>query len=451
MEKVVVIGAGLAGAEAAWQIANRGIAVDLYEMRPNRQTVAHQTGYFAELICSNSLRADGLGNAVGLLKEEMRRLNSLILQCAEKTKVPAGVALAVERDGFPALVTETLSNHPLVHVIREEVKEIPRDGVVVVASGPLTDGALAEHIRQIAGNEYLHFHDAVAPVVEADSINMEIAFRGSRYEKGDTLEGDYINCPFTEEQYQIFYENLIQAELHPLHDFEQEKVFEGCMPIEVMAKRGPQTMLYGPLKPVGLIAPHTGKQPFAVVQLRQDNGAATQYNLVGFQTRLTWGEQKRVFRLIPGLEQAEFVRYGVMHRNTYLNAPMVLNADLSLKTRNDLFFAGQITGVEGYIESASMGLLAGINASRVVQQREKLVFPLETALGSLANYITVPTPNFQPSNITFGMMPTLLLNGKKIKNKQQKAMLISERALAALEKFCEEKQEKAGNCSSIEK
>lgn len=446
MEKVTVIGAGLAGAEAAWQIANRGIAVDLYEMRPARQTVAHKTGNFAELICSNSLRADGLTNAVGLLKEEMRRLNSLILQCADKTKVPAGVALAVERDGFPALVTEMLSNHPLVRVIREEVKEIPQDGVVVVASGPLTDGALAASIKDMVGNDYLHFHDAVAPVVEADSVDMKIAFRGSRYEKGDRAEGDYINCPFTEEQYQVFYENLLGAELHPLHDFEQEKVFEGCMPIEVMAKRGPQTMLYGPLKPVGLINPHTGRQPFAVVQLRQDNGAATQYNLVGFQTRLTWGEQKRVFRLIPGLEQAEFARFGVMHRNTYLNAPKALKADLSLQDRPNLFFAGQITGVEGYIESAAMGLVAGINASRAAQGRETLTFPLETALGSLANYITIPTVNFQPSNITFGMMPPMTAaNGKKIRNKQEKALLISERSLAALEKFSAQAQEKAGD------
>lgn len=445
MEKVTVIGAGLAGAEAAWQIASRGIKVDLYEMRPCKQTVAHQTGNFAELICSNSLRADGLTNAVGLLKEEMRRLNSLILQCADKTKVPAGVALAVERDGFPAMVTEMLTNHPLVTVIREEVKEIPQDGIVVVASGPLTEGALAENIQRLIGTEYLHFHDAVAPVVEADSIDMSIAFRGSRYDKGDSPDGDYINCPFTREEYDIFYENLINAELHPLHDFEEEKVFEGCMPIEVMAKRGPQTMLYGPLKPVGLINPHTGEQPYAVVQLRQDNGAATQYNLVGFQTRLTWGEQKRVFRLIPGLAQAEFARFGVMHRNTYLNAPVVLNSDLSLRSRKNLFFAGQLTGVEGYIESAAMGLLAGINAARLAEQKEPLVFPLETALGSLAHYITIPTTNFQPSNITFGMMPPMLAaNGKKIRNKQEKALMISERSLAALENFCIETGIKAG-------
>ncbi|MCI8336083.1 MAG: methylenetetrahydrofolate--tRNA-(uracil(54)-C(5))-methyltransferase (FADH(2)-oxidizing) TrmFO [Peptococcaceae bacterium] len=445
MEKVTVIGAGLAGAEAAWQIAERGITVDLYEMRPGKQTAAHQTGNFAELICSNSLRADGLTNAVGLLKEEMRQLNSLILQCAEKKKVPAGVALAVERDGFPALVTEMLTNHPLVHIYREEVTEIPKDGIVIVASGPLTEGALAADIQRIVGADYLHFHDAVAPVVEADSINMDIAFRGSRYDKGETTAGDYINCPFTREQYDIFYENLVSAQLHPLHDFEEEKVFEGCMPIEVMAKRGPQTMLYGPLKPVGLTDPHTGMQPYAVVQLRQDNGAASQYNLVGFQTRLTWGEQKRVFRLIPGLEQAEFARFGVMHRNTYLNSPCCLKADLSLKNHENIFFAGQITGVEGYIESAAMGLLAGLNANRAIQQQPLLTFPLETALGSLANYITIPTANFQPSNITFGMMPPMLAaNGKKIRNKQEKALLISERSLAALRKFCTETGIEAG-------
>ncbi len=445
MEKVTVIGAGLAGAEAAWQIASRGIAVDLYEMRPNKQTVAHQTGNFAELICSNSLRADGLTNAVGLLKEEMRRLDSLILQCADKTKVPAGVALAVERDGFPALVTETLTNHPLVNVIRKEATEIPQDNIVIIASGPLTEGALAEDIQRLVGAEYLHFHDAVAPVVEADSIDMTVAFRGSRYDKGDSPEGDYINCPFTREQYDVFYENLVSAELHPLHDFEEEKVFEGCMPIEVMAKRGPQTMLYGPLKPVGLNNPHTGEQPYAVVQLRQDNGAATQYNLVGFQTRLTWGEQKRVFRLIPGLAQAEFARFGVMHRNTYLNSPTVLKADLSLRNHENIFFAGQITGVEGYIESAAMGLLAGINAARLACGEAPLVFPLETALGSLANYITIPAANFQPSNITFGMMPPMFAaNGKKIRNKQEKALLISERSLTSLEKFCKELGEKAG-------
>ena len=445
MEKVTVIGAGLAGAEAAWQIASRGIAVDLYEMRPNKQTVAHQTGNFAELICSNSLRADGLTNAVGLLKEEMRRLDSLILQCADKTKVPAGVALAVERDGFPALVTETLTNHPLVNVIRKEATEIPQDNIVIIASGPLTEGALAEDIQRLVGAEYLHFHDAVAPVVEADSIDMTVAFRGSRYDKGDSPEGDYINCPFTREQYDVFYENLVSAELHPLHDFEEEKVFEGCMPIEVMAKRGPQTMLYGPLKPVGLNNPYTGEQPYAVVQLRQDNGAATQYNLVGFQTRLTWGEQKRVFRLIPGLAQAEFARFGVMHRNTYLNSPTVLKANLSLRNHENIFFAGQITGVEGYIESAAMGLLAGINAARLACGEAPLVFPLETALGSLANYITIPAANFQPSNITFGMMPPMFAaNGKKIRNKQEKALLISERSLTSLEKFCKELGEKAG-------
>ncbi|ATW24547.1 methylenetetrahydrofolate--tRNA-(uracil(54)-C(5))-methyltransferase (FADH(2)-oxidizing) TrmFO [Candidatus Formimonas warabiya] len=431
MPEITIIGAGLAGAEAAWQAAKLGCLVHLFEMRPQKQTPAHHSGDFAELVCSNSLRADALENAVGLLKEEMRRMGSLIMNCADGHRVPAGGALAVDREGFAKSVTARLEHHPQVRVHREEVGEIPREGIVIVASGPLTAGDLAASIAGLLGTDYLYFHDAVAPIVTADSIDPKIVFRASRYGKG---EDDYLNCPMTEEEYQLFYDALTAAEVHEQKEFEREIYFEGCMPVEAMAKRGRQTLAFGPMKPVGLTDPRTGVQPYAVVQLRQDNAAATLYNMVGFQTHLTWDEQRRVFRLIPGLEQAEFVRYGVMHRNTFINSPAVLEPTLQVKKKPRVFFAGQITGVEGYIESASNGLVAGINAARLALGKEPVVFPGETALGSLCRYIaTAEAKHFQPMNITFGLMPPL---EKRIRDKKEKNRRVAERALAKLDQFC---------------
>ncbi|MGB9825833.1 MAG: methylenetetrahydrofolate--tRNA-(uracil(54)-C(5))-methyltransferase (FADH(2)-oxidizing) TrmFO, partial [Desulfofundulus sp.] len=355
-EAVTVIGAGLAGAEAAWQLVRRKVPVKLYEMRPQKFTPAHHTSYFAELVCSNSLRAAALENAVGLLKEEMRRLDSLIMACADKYRVPAGGALAVDREGFARAVTEILESHPLVEVCREEVTDIPEEGIVVLATGPLTSEAMSRSLRDLTGIEYLYFYDAVAPIVTRESINFDRVFCSSRYGKG---EGEYINCPMTREEYERFQEALATAERAPRKEFEKEINFEGCLPIEVLARRGKDAMRYGPLKPVGLIDPRTGRQPYAVVQLRQDNAAGTLYNLVGFQTHLKWDEQKRVFRMIPGLEEAEFVRFGVMHRNTYVNSPILLYPTFECKKRAGLFLAGQMTGVEGYVESAASGLMAG--------------------------------------------------------------------------------------------
>jgi methylenetetrahydrofolate--tRNA-(uracil-5-)-methyltransferase len=434
-QPITVIGAGLAGSEAAWQIASRGHKVNLYEMRPVRATDAHKTDNFAELVCSNSLRGASLTNAVGLLKEEMRRLESVIISSADKTAVPAGGALAVDRDSFSAEVTRRVQEHPNINVIREEVTEIPSDGIVIVASGPLTSPKLSKAILDLTGEEYLYFYDAAAPIINKESIDFDKVYIASRYGKGDAA---YINCPMNEEEFNAFYEALITAEVVPLKEFEKEIFFEGCMPIEVMAKRGRQTMLFGPLKPVGLPDPRTGKEPFAVVQLRQDNAAATLYNMVGFQTHLKWGEQTRVFRMIPGLEDAEIVRFGVMHRNTYINSPNFLRQTYQTKTRDTLFFAGQITGVEGYVESAAAGLIAGINASRLLEGKEPLIFPRETAIGSLAYYITHTSPNnFQPMNATFGLIPPL---EKKIRNKQEKNQKISERALDTLQAFMAEQQ-----------
>jgi methylenetetrahydrofolate--tRNA-(uracil-5-)-methyltransferase len=428
-QHVNVIGAGLAGSEAAWQIASRGIKVKLYEMRPVRQTPAHHTEKFAELVCSNSLRANTLTNAVGVLKEEMRKLNSVIISSADDCAVPAGGALAVDRHEFAGLVTERVKNHPNVEVINEEVAEIP-EGPTIIATGPLTSDNLSKALNSLTGEEYLYFYDAAAPIIEVDSINMDKVYLKSRYDKG---EAAYLNCPMTEQEFDRFYEALISAETVPLKEFEKEVFFEGCMPVEVMAKRGKKTLVFGPMKPVGLEDPKTGKIPYAVVQLRQDNSAGTLYNIVGFQTHLKWGPQKELLRLIPGLENAEVVRYGVMHRNTFLNSPRLLKDTYQLKDRNDLFFAGQMTGVEGYVESAASGLIAGINAAKLVKGEELAVFPRETAIGSMAYYITTANPeNFQPMNANFGLLPPL---EKRIKNKQERNTALGERALETIQNF----------------
>lgn len=427
---VTVIGAGLAGSEAAWQIASLGVPVTLYEMRPVRQTPAHHTSQFAELVCSNSLRANGLTNAIGVMKEEMRQLNSLILACADRHAVPAGGALAVDREAFSGAVTSALHEHPLVEVRNEEVTEIPAEGIVVVATGPLTSQALSEELKRLTGEDYLYFYDAAAPIIEKDSIDMDKVFLASRYDKG---EAAYLNCPMTEEQFADFYEALLAAERAPLKDFEKNMYFEGCMPIEAIAERGPQTLLFGPMKPVGLVDPRTGKQPYAVVQLRQDNAAGTLYNMVGFQTHLKWGEQKRVFGLIPGLEEAEIVRYGVMHRNTFMNSPLFLEPTHQFKHRSGLFFAGQMTGVEGYVESAASGLIAGLNAALAAHGEAPLVFPRESALGSMAHYITTAEfKHFQPMNANFGLFPPL---HQKVRNKKEKNEQLASRALESIQKF----------------
>ncbi|WP_017689195.1 FADH(2)-oxidizing methylenetetrahydrofolate--tRNA-(uracil(54)-C(5))-methyltransferase TrmFO [Paenibacillus sp. PAMC 26794] len=429
-QQVTVIGAGLAGTEAAWQIASRGVRVKLYEMRPVVKTPAHHTDKFAELVCSNSLRANGLTNAVGVLKEEMRMLNSLVLSAADKHAVPAGGALAVDRDGFSGEITSTLHQHPLIEVVNEELTSLPEDGIVVVATGPLTSPALSEQIKALMGEEYFYFYDAAAPIIEKDSIDMNKVYLASRYDKG---EAAYLNCPMTEEEFDVFYEALITAEVAQLKEFEKEIYFEGCMPIEVMMKRGKQTALFGPMKPVGLVNPHTGELPHAVVQLRQDNAAGTLYNLVGFQTHLKWGEQKRVFSLIPGLENAEFVRYGVMHRNTFINSPKLLLPTYQFKERPNLFFAGQMTGVEGYVESAASGLIAGMNAAKVALGQELVVLPVETTLGSMAQYITTADfKHFQPMNANFGLLPKL---ETKIRNKKEKNEALAQRALDGITSF----------------
>ena len=431
MQHVTVIGAGLAGAEAAWQLAERGVIVDLYEMRPIRTTPAHHTDKFAELVCSNSLRGSGLENAVGLLKEEMRRMDSLIMSAADHHAVPAGGALAVDRDLFSSEVTKRLEEHQNVIIHREEVQSISQEGITVVASGPLTSDTLAVDIQRLTGEEALSFYDAAAPIVTLESIDLDKAFWASRYDKGDA---DYLNCPMTRVEYEAFYNALLQAEEAEVQGFEQGKVFEGCLPIEVMAKRGLQTLTFGPLKPVGLQDPRTGKKSYAVVQLRKENQAGTLFNLVGFQTHLKWAEQKRVFSLIPGLENAEFVRFGVMHRNTFLNAPKVLRADFSLKSKPALFFAGQMTGVEGYVESAASGLLAGLNAWKRLQGMNTLVFPSETTLGGLARHLEgSPSQSFQPMNMNFGLLPPLTM---RIRDKREKNSKISERALESLNEFC---------------
>ncbi|MHC0037179.1 FADH(2)-oxidizing methylenetetrahydrofolate--tRNA-(uracil(54)-C(5))-methyltransferase TrmFO [Pseudoneobacillus sp. C159] len=426
---VNVIGAGLAGSEAAWQIAKRGIKVKLFEMRPVKQTPAHHTDKFAELVCSNSLRANTLTNAVGVLKEEMRKLDSVIIRGADACAVPAGGALAVDRHEFAGYVTEAVKNHPNVTVVHGEVTEIPA-GPTIIATGPLTSKALSEALLKLTGEDYLYFYDAAAPIIEKDSIDMDKVYLKSRYDKG---EAAYLNCPMTEEEFNRFYDALISAETVPLKEFEKEIFFEGCMPIEVMAQRGRKTMLFGPMKPVGLEDPRTGKRPFAVVQLRQDDAAGTLYNIVGFQTHLKWGPQKEVIQLIPGLENAEIVRYGVMHRNTFINSPLVLNATYQFRNRPDLFFAGQMTGVEGYVESAASGLIAGINAARLVSGKETVEFPHETAIGSMARYITTANPkNFQPMNANFGLFPEL---PEKIRGKKERNEGHANRALETIQNF----------------
>ncbi|GAM12539.1 FADH(2)-oxidizing methylenetetrahydrofolate--tRNA-(uracil(54)-C(5))-methyltransferase TrmFO [Mesobacillus selenatarsenatis] len=426
---VNVVGAGLAGSEAAWQLAERGIKVNLYEMRPVKQTPAHHTDKFAELVCSNSLRANTLTNAVGVLKEEMRKLDSVIIGAADACAVPAGGALAVDRHEFAAHVTSRVKEHPNVTVFNEEITEIPQ-GPTIIATGPLTSQALSQQLKELTGEEYLYFYDAAAPIIEKDSIDMDKVYLKSRYDKG---EAAYLNCPMTEEEFDRFYEALISAETVPLKEFEKEIFFEGCMPIEVMGQRGRKTMLFGPMKPVGLEDPRTGKRPYAVVQLRQDDAAGTLYNIVGFQTHLKWGPQKEVIQLIPGLENAEIVRYGVMHRNTFINSPKVLKATYQFRNREDLFFAGQMTGVEGYVESAASGMIAGINAARLVKGEEPMEFPHETAMGSMARYITTTNAkNFQPMNANFGLFPDL---PEKIKAKQERNEKHASRALETIQKF----------------
>ncbi|MBJ8026637.1 FADH(2)-oxidizing methylenetetrahydrofolate--tRNA-(uracil(54)-C(5))-methyltransferase TrmFO [Bacillus cereus group sp. N21] len=426
---VNVIGAGLAGSEAAYQIAKRGVQVKLYEMRPVRQTPAHHTDKFAELVCSNSLRANTLTNAVGVIKEEMRKMDSVIIRAADECSVPAGGALAVDRHEFAAKVTEYVKNHPNVTVMNEEMTEIP-EGPTVIATGPLTSPELSAQLKELTGEDYFYFYDAAAPIVEKESIDMNKVYLKSRYDKG---EAAYLNCPMTEEEFDRFYDALIAAETVPLKEFEKEVFFEGCMPVEVMASRGRQTLLFGPMKPVGLEDPKTGKTPYAVVQLRQDDAAGTLYNIVGFQTHLKWGPQKEVLQLIPGLENAEIVRYGVMHRNTFINSPRLLRPTYQYKHRDDLFFAGQMTGVEGYVESAASGLLAGINAARLVKGEEPVVLPPVTAMGSMANYITATNAkNFQPMNANFGLFAPL---EKKIKKKQERNEAYATRALEMIQNF----------------
>ena len=429
-KKVIVIGAGLAGSEAAWQLAKRGVNVDLYEMRPKKMTPAHKTQNFAELVCSNSLRANNITNAVGLLKEEMRRLDSLIIKCADATQVPAGGALAVDRDKFSEMITETIKNHPNINVIEEEITQIPKGDIpVVVATGPLTSDALSQDIRTYTKQEGLYFYDAAAPIIEKDSIDMNKVYLKSRYDKG---EAAYLNCPMTKDEFFNFYNALITAEAAPLKEFEKEIYFEGCMPFEEMAKRGEKTLLFGPMKPVGLEDPKTDKRPYAVVQLRQDNSEGTLYNIVGFQTHLKWGEQKRIINLIPGLENANIVRYGVMHRNTYLNSPQLLVKTYKLKEEKNIYFAGQMTGVEGYVESAASGIVAALNAL-YNQEDKQIIFPTETMIGAMANYIVDNTSkNFQPMNANFGIIKPL---PERIKDKKEKYERYANRSLEILENF----------------
>ena len=427
--RVTVIGAGLAGCEAAWQLAKRGVPVTLHEMKPAKKTPAHHTDLFGELVCSNSLRSDQLENAVGLLKEELRRLDSLILKCADDHRVAAGGALAVDRLGFAQAITDAIRSHPLIEVVEGEVTAIPLEGEVIVASGPLTSDALAETIAQrYPESGYLHFYDAAAPLVTFESVDMESAYFASRYDKGTP---DYINCPMSQEEYLAFWKALCAAKEANVHGFEDKNVFEGCMPVEVMARRGEQTLCYGPLKPRGLKDPKTGKEPFAVVQLRRDNNDGTIYNLVGFQTHLTWPEQKRVFSMIPALKNAEFLRYGVMHRNTYLDSPRMLDRYYRVKAEPRILFAGQVTGVEGYVESAASGCLAGVELARRLQGKPPVDFPQETAIGALALYVSNESvTNFQPMNVNFGIMPPL---GYRVKGKRNKNAELSKRSLEILD------------------
>lgn len=421
---VTIVGAGLAGCEAAWQLAKRGFPVRLVEMKPKKFSPAHKRDGFAELVCSNSLKAEQLTNASGLLKAEMRQMDSLILSAAEACRVPAGGALAVDRDLFSGKITQTLREHPLVSCESALVTEIP-DDPCIVATGPLTDPALTEAIERLPGAKSLHFFDAAAPIVTADSLDMDKVFRASRYDRGS----DYLNCPMTEDEYNAFYDALMGAELAELHDFEKKLVFEGCLAVEILASRGRQTLAFGPLKPVGLVDPRTGKEPYAVVQLRQENEAGTMYNLVGFQTRLKWGEQKRVFSMIPGLEHAEFARYGVMHRNTYLNGPDMLGANYAMKNRPLLRFAGQLSGVEGYMESTASGLVAAVGLACALSGRPEPDFTGRTILGALARHVSTPSANFQPMNANYGILDPL---ENRVRGKRNRYEKLSERALEEL-------------------
>ncbi len=451
---VHVIGGGLAGSEAGWQAAERGLPVTIHEMRPVRATAVHKTDQLAELVCSNSFRGDKLDNAVGLLKEEMRRLGSVVMCAADAARVPAGAALAVDRDRFSRSVTEAIASHPRITLVREEVPQVPPalDGPVIIATGPLTSDSLSADIAAMVGSAHLYFYDAVSPIVLAETIDMSKVFRASRWGRSlrgragstdpaaacgvDDGQGDYLNCPFTKDEYERFYAALITAERAPLHEFDQAKFFEGCLPIEVMASRGVDTLRFGPMKPVGLIDPRTGREPYAAVQLRQDNLAGDHFSLVGFQTQMKWGEQGRVLKMIPGLEQAEFVRFGMVHRNTYINGPTVLRETWQTRTRDDLFFAGQISGVEGYVESAASGLIAGRNAAALVRGESLAAPPRTTAIGALAYYVSHAEPrNYQPANITFGIIAPLEASaGRKVpKKKAERNIALSERALADLD------------------
>ena len=435
MNHATVIGAGLAGSEAAWQLAQQGIEVTLVEMKPERKTPAHHSDGFAELVCSNSLRSDRLTNGVGLLKEEMRRLSSLIMESADRARVPAGGALAVDRDAFSGWITSKLTSHPKIQVVQKECTEIP-EGPCIIATGPLTSDAMADAISKMPGLSTLSFYDAAAPIVTLESLDETKVFRQSRYGRGD----DYLNCPMTEEEYHAFVDALIHAETAEIHGFEEKKVFEGCMPVESMARRGEMVLAFGPLKPVGLTDPRTGKQPFAVVQLRQDNAEGTLYNLVGFQTRLKFPEQKRVFGMIPGLEHASFARYGVMHRNTFLHSPGFLNAHFEVISRPLTYFAGQMTGVEGYVESAASGLLCGLSLGHQLRGLGPVEFPGLTAIGSMGRYVSTPNARFQPMNCTFGLIDSLPVDAehKKIRNKQMRYTAVSERALAWMDAWVQQ-------------
>jgi methylenetetrahydrofolate--tRNA-(uracil-5-)-methyltransferase len=449
---IQIIGGGLAGSEAAWQAASRGVDVTLHEMRPVRPTAVHKTDRLAELVCSNSFRGDKLDNAVGLLKEEMRRLGSLVMRAADAARVPAGAALAVDRDRFSSEITRAISTHPRITLVREEIPRVPApaDGPVIISTGPLTSDSLSADIAALVGNDHLYFYDAISPIVLADSIDMSKVFRASRWGRSlrsagssilaktcgvDDGEGDYLNCPLNADEYARFYEALMSAERAPLHEFDEAKFFEGCLPIEVMASRGIDTLRFGPMKPVGLVDPRTGREPYAAVQLRQDNLAGDHFSLVGFQTQMKWGEQARVLKLIPGLEQAEFVRFGMIHRNTYINGPTVLRETWQTRSRDDLFFAGQISGVEGYVESAASGLIAGRNAAAVALHEPVSVPPRTTAIGALAYYVSHAEPrNYQPTNITFGiMLPLTAEEGRRMPRKKvDRKVALSERALADL-------------------
>lgn len=421
-----IIGGGLTGCEAAYQISKRGINVRLYEMKPTKYSPAHSNSNLAEIVCSNSFKSNLLTNACGLLKEELRMLDSLLIKIADETSVPAGQALAVDREEFSRKVTEYIENLDNVEIIKEEVTEIPDDAVTIIATGPLTSDVLFEKISKLVGNNELHFYDAAAPIIEKSSVDMNIAFIGDRYGKG---EADYINLPMNKKEYENFWNELVSAEVVELHSFEKREIFEGCMPVEVMAKRGIDTLRYGPLKPVGFDDPRTGRRPYALVQLRQDNSVGSLYNMVGFQTNLKFGEQKRVFSMIPGLQNAEFVKYGVMHRNTYINSTQILNNVCQMKDNENVFFAGQITGVEGYVESIASGLLAGINAVRYMRNEGKIVFPVETMIGALTDYISTPNEKFQPMNANFGILPKL---PEKIRDKQERYKKLSDRAISIM-------------------